>query len=66
MALEIYLWCWMHLEPRYAARKGAKLFGLAALALGPLIYVNMDMSSHGFKPPAPSLTIQASHDGSGY
>jgi len=58
MVLEIYLWCWMHLEPRYAAKRGAKLLGLAVLALAPLIYVNIDMTRHGFKPSAPSLTIQ--------
>jgi len=63
MALEIYLWCWMHLEPRYAVKRGAKLLGLAVLALAPLIYVNVDMTRHGFKPSTPSLTIQASqHD----
>ncbi len=63
MVLEIYLWCWMHLEPRYAAKRGTRLFCLAIFALAPLIYVNLDISRQGFKPSAPSLTIQVGeHD----
>jgi hypothetical protein len=54
----------MHLEPRYAAKRTAKLFGLAILALGPLIYANLDIDRQGFKPSAPSLTIQIGEHGS--
>jgi hypothetical protein len=66
MILEIYLWCWMHLEPRYAAKRGAKLLGLAVLALAPLIYVNIDMTRQGFKPAPPSLTIQVGQQDSNH
>ncbi|MBP1149946.1 MULTISPECIES: hypothetical protein [Methylocaldum] len=58
MVLEIYLWCWMHLEPRHAAKRGAKLLGLAVLVLAPLIYANVEMTGQGFKPSTPSLTIE--------
>lgn len=66
MVLEIYLWCWMHLEPRYAAKRGAKLLGLATLVLAPLIYVNIDIHRQGFKISAPSLMIQVEEHDSGH
>jgi hypothetical protein len=56
----------MHLEPRYAAKRGAKLLGLATLVLAPLIYVNIDIHRQGFKISAPSLMIQVDEHDSGH
>jgi hypothetical protein len=60
MYLETFIWCWIHLHPGYLLRKLAKLLGLAALVLIPLIYINVDLVKRGGKPAAPSIELQVS------
>jgi hypothetical protein len=60
MSLEAFIWCWINLHPIHVLRTLAKLLGLAALILIPLLYVNVDLARQGFKPTPPRLELQVS------
>ena len=66
MLFECYIWCWIHLHPGHVLRKLAKLFGLAALVLIPLLYLNVDMARKGFMPLPPSTEVHAPKPIAGY
>lgn len=66
MYLETFIWCWIHLHPGHVLRTLAKLIGLAALVLIPLLYLHVDMLKKGFTPSRPSFSIQASQPTPGY
>lgn len=66
MLLECYIWCWIHLHPGYVLRKLAKLLGLAALVLLPLLYLNVDMARKGFTPVSPSTELHVDKPETGY
>jgi hypothetical protein len=57
MFFECYTWCWIHLHPGHVLRTLAKLFGLAALVLIPLLYLNVDMARKGFTPLSPNTEL---------
>lgn len=59
MLLDIYLWLWPRMSLRYLLRRGGYLLALAALALGPLLYLNIDLIRQGFKPSQAGLRIEA-------
>jgi hypothetical protein len=59
MYLETFIWCWIHMHPYYVLRRLATLLALAAMVLGPLLYLNVDMVRKGHQIRAPSLQIQA-------
>jgi hypothetical protein len=60
MLLEAYIWCWINLHPFYVLRRVARLLGLAALIILPLLYVNADLVRKGFNISPPRTHIQAS------
>jgi uncharacterized membrane protein YGL010W len=60
MSLEFFIWCWIHLHPGHVLRTTAKLLGLAALVLIPLLFLNVHMLKMGFTPQRPSFEIQVS------
>lgn len=69
MLLELYLWAYPRINPRYLIRRGGYLLGLAVLLVGPLLYVNIDLIRKGFRPSQAGLQIGAdssSRAASGY
>ena len=58
MALESFIWCWIHLHPYYVLQRLARLLLLAAMVLIPLLYINVDMVRKGFQLTPPKTEIQ--------
>jgi hypothetical protein len=60
MLLDAYVWCWINLHPIHMLRSAAKLLGLAALLLIPLLYLNVNLARNGFTPSPPRPELQIS------
>ena len=60
MLLEAYIWTWMNLHPIHAIKTLARLTGLAALIILPLLALNVNLVRNGFRPTPPRPELQIS------
>ncbi|MEY2699972.1 MAG: hypothetical protein RIQ52_727 [Pseudomonadota bacterium] len=58
MAIQIYAWLWFEAHPRRLARRMAWFLLLAALFLGPLAWLNVDLIRKGYRPTQTGFSIE--------
>lgn len=52
----------MHLHPVHVMKQTAKMLGLSALILLPLLYLNVQFVRKGFKAAQPSFSLNAAQE----